>query len=879
MKWEVTVISSKKINSLLHNDNSIHHINKGRESTFKYEMAKTRAFLLVIIGSMLISSTSGVIAQEIPPVLEFPRMGLDDSTTYRGYTTRFFKDSEGNTLQISLNRKNGRVLNLLADAANESFSFTARNGVGQPADLDWLSESAQVSKTGQSRFVKYTLTSKSSVLHIGHFLLGSMRKERDFQYFKRHLQPFGSQPYIEDELIELIGNIEQLPPKKRVRHLTLLKAKDINELRSRLIPKITSSKDESTSAVLIRQLMFDGKNNLSLELTVDNKMILIDLVKDKILIRSLLDQPIQLHVKIGTDSPTLHPLQRDGIFNNNFFRFYERVKSAHDSVMHGPKITYKSIDKNEKVFRFQRLEDQVKSMELMCFQEKLLAGIPNYATYFGRDMIMSALMLEPILTSAMLEHVITSVLKKLSSAGEVSHEEGLGGQAIRENAAKYNKLLAMYFQHRIEKKEIAADSILSKAAVFLGNLQKPTENYHMVDDDFQLPVLVTRYLTRADIPDNRKRDFLQSAVGERNQNSRLTVLLRNLNYVAEVSKAYIERPIAKNLISFQKLEGNRWHAGSWRDSGVGYANGRFAMDINAIWVPKALEAIEKIFSTLNHLGITIEDLQTLAPEFRKTKLSEYVRDQQALKNAVKTWDGAIQHFKIHLSEQEVRRRIQLKLEWLPKEESAYWAKFINKNAADNEGIEFLALSLDQEGRSIPVASTDVATWVFLENLTEKILRGEIKPDDVTKRLKIFIIQYPIGLFLEGVGPVATNDAYASKEVWENFKRDIYHSPRTVWGREVNLFLLGICKQVLSAYDSNSQLKNQNLNMYVSELRRILDKIHTAVKLSGLKHNELWIYQVGDEKLLPVRYSTTTDIQLWNLTDLALQYLLERISNL
>jgi hypothetical protein len=42
-------------------------------------------------------------------------------------------------------------MNLWADAVNESISFTARNASAQPAELTWLSESAQVFATGQSR--------------------------------------------------------------------------------------------------------------------------------------------------------------------------------------------------------------------------------------------------------------------------------------------------------------------------------------------------------------------------------------------------------------------------------------------------------------------------------------------------------------------------------------------------------------------------------------------------------------------------------------------------------------------------------------------------------------------------------------------------------
>ncbi len=398
----------------------------------------------------------------------------------------------------------------------------------------------------------------------------------------------------------------------------------------------------------------------------------------------------------------------------------------------------------------------------------------------------------------------------------------------------------------------------------------------MLVDDFQFPVLVARYLTSSDISDARKREFLQSAISPYDQTSRLTLLLRNLLYVSKVSRSYAENPVTENLISFRKLDGHRWHAGSWRDSAVGYANGRYAMDINAIWVPNALESVEQIFKILGELGISMDDLIKSAPEIRDTKLIEYAQKPDALQQAIKTWRKAARHFEVYLSPQEVQQRVRAKLDWLPEEEREYWQNVIAKSAADKEGIEFLALSLDEKGQPIPVANTDVATWLFLENVTEEVLKGTIKPEEVIKRLRIFVVPYPVGLFLDGVGPVVANDAYAFSKVWKNFKRDLYHSPRVIWGREVNLLFLGLSKQILAAYDSDGRIKDANLDSYVRELRAILDKTLTAVTASGLKHNELWSYRIEGGKLLPARYATSTDIQLWNLTDLAVQFLLERL---
>ena len=682
---------------------------------------------------------------------------------------------------------------------------------------------------------------------MGHFILNTMRLERDFQYFKKHLQPFDAEPFIPQELPDLMKNLERLPKDVRARHLRLLNAVNLDGLRSRLVAKIES---KSSWQSRVEQATFDGKNHLSLELNVDSKQAKMKVSQGKISIKSLHGQPIKLSIKIGTDSPSLTPLRSTDIFNSDFFEFYERLKS-------------------------KRMERQVKGMELLSSHEKLMAGVPNYATYFGRDMMMSALMLEPVLKPAMFEHVIASVLKKLTPSGEVSHEEGLGGQAIRENAAKYNKLMSEYLKQNSQKDEAAKQTLINAEQV-LENLQAVTENYHMVDDDFQLPVLTARYLMNSGISNERKREFLQSAISGDDETSKLTLLLRNFHYVSKISRAYVRNPVPENLISFKKLDGRRWHAGSWRDSAVGYANGRYAMDINAIWVPQALASIEVIFTSLREFGFSIDDLQTVAPEIRDTELIEYAQKPELLHQAITTWRSAEQHFKVSLTQEEVQHRIRSKLNSLSEEERDYWMTVLAKSGGQKQNIDFLAISLDEKGQPIPLPHTDIATWLFLENLTERIIKDEIKSGAVLERLQMFVTPYPIGLFLAGVGPVVANDVYASPDIWQKFENDLYHSPRVIWGREVNLFFLGLAKQIMAAYDSEGQIKEASLAPYVQELRAILEKTLTAVEASGLKHNELWSYRIEGGKLLPVRYATTTDIQLWNLTNLAVQFLLDRL---
>jgi hypothetical protein len=102
-------------------------------------------------------------------------------------------------------------------------------------------------------------------------------------------------------------------------------------------------------------------------------------------------------------------------------------------------------------------------------------------------------------------------------------------------------------------------------------------------------------------------------------------------------------------------------------------------------------------------------------------------------------------------------------------------------------------------------------------------------------------------------------------VWREFERDRYHGPRVVWGREVNLFLLGVADQISTATDA----------AYVAELRSAVSRVRSAVEASGF-HSELWSYEVANGRVGPIRYGSGSDVQLWSTTDLAVQFALSRV---
>jgi len=776
--------------------------------------------------AILVAAQTVAQADTVPPYLAFPQPGLDDPAAYEGYQTRVYQDAVKNALQVYWKGSTGRIVNLWADAANESVGFTVRDSSGKPAELAWGSSGAVVARSAHTRSVSYALE-LSSAVRVGLFLLGSMRVERDLQYAARDTLPLDATPFPQPELSELIDHITRLKPAERARHLSLLGVKTIDALRARLTPRIVLTpafplsprergsggedpsrrggrgvRTDTTWTVEVDQTSFDGKNHLWLTLEGDARETVAALSGSTATIRRPAGGPVRLTVRVTTDAPALTPLGRAEIFNDEFHRFLGQVRSdtAHP-------------------LRFRRLEREVRGVELLSYREKLMAGLPNFATYFGRDMLMTAILMQPVWAPDVSEHVVASALGKLSPAGDVSHEEALGGQAIRENAAEYNRLVSA--------------GQLAPARALLGRLAATRENYIMVDDDFQLPVVAARYLADPRVPADRKRDFLHTE-------HHLARLVSNLAFVARQAAPYARDPVATNLVSFPRAPdgGGGWLATSWRDSRVGYGGGRFAMDVNAIWVPHALEALGTILDALKQLGVT--------PAIREQPLATFARDRAVLARAVATWKGAERHFQVALAPKDVSDRVAARLRWLPPAEREYWNNVAPRAGPPADTLRFLALSLDAAGRPIPIVNTDPAMLLLVDSLGR----------DRTLELIGPIMQpYPWGLFVDGLGPLVANDAYATRDVWEAFRRDRYHSPFVVWGRDVNALLAGLARQ-----------RGNGLDTTVS-------RIEAAVDRSGLRHAELWSYTIENGRLVPSRYGTSSDVQLWSLTDLAVQYLL------
>ena len=197
------------------------------------------------------------------------------------------------------------------------------------------------------------------------------------------------------------------------------------------------------------------------------------------------------------------------------------------------------------------------ALQFLSYREKYLAGSWRFDTYFGRDTLMSLRLLMPVLQPAAVEAGLGAVLARLAANGEVAHEEDIGEFAVLRNMREGR-----------------------------GRVATPIYDYAMVDDDFMLAPVASAWLLGRGAP--RAAAFLngRDAAG-RTQGDRLVA---NFAWVVERTAAFAASPGVDRLVG---LKGDRL-TGQWRDSEEGLGRGRYAYDVNAVWVPAALDAIAAI---------------------------------------------------------------------------------------------------------------------------------------------------------------------------------------------------------------------------------------------------------------------------------------------
>ena len=287
-------------------------------------------------------------------------------------------------------------------------------------------------------------------------------------------------------------------------------------------------------------------------------------------------------------------------------------------------------------------------LAFLSYRDKLLAGSWQFATYFGRDTLMSLALLAPVAGPELVEAGIGAVLERLNAAGEVAHEEAIGEFALLDRG--------------------------------------PALDYKMIDDDFMLAAVAARLLLAPGTDPARAAGFLARRTGKGG-----TVggdLVRNLRFVVAAAAPFARSPGWRRLIALKDGES----VGNWRDSNLGLGGGRYPYDVNGVLVPAALGAAAAL-----HASGLLEpylDRSAAAELARAAAMAEtWLREAPALFDVAFDADAARGEVAAYSRRAGIDAADALA-------------------AVGSGGVRFRAVALDADGTPIAIQNSDEAMALF-----------------------------------------------------------------------------------------------------------------------------------------------------------------------
>lgn len=318
---------------------------------------------------------------------------------------------------------------------------------------------------------------------------------------------------------------------------------DEEKWKSLSFPKFRMTKGLFHRRVVIEEEIFGYKHKIEIILPIEVEIKIDE--NNEIILNSKNKKIKFLSIKFLTNISPLTKLSIEDILNEEGIRFLHILKQKDFNLY--------------KIFR-----NTLYVLQFLVYKEKFLAGSPHYLTYFGRDTALTALMLKPYLKHEIYKSAVQSIIDRLSSKGEVSHEEHLG-----------------------------------------------KNDYKMIDEDFMLPILLREYLLDPKISDKDKKEFI-------NKNKEL--ILKNIRFVLNMARN-------NGLISLKEGAGSvgNWRDSA---QGLAYSKYPFDVNGILVprAVADIGEMIGEGFFELKDLGLNrIEEINNLVSKWRKIKEKFYLR--------------------------------------------------------------------------------------------------------------------------------------------------------------------------------------------------------------------------------------------------------------
>ena len=380
--------------------------------------------------------------------------------------------------------------------------------------------------------------------------------------------------------------------------------------------------------------------------------------------------------------------------------------------------------------------DQTTSLSFLSYSNKLLSGTWRFLTYFGRDSMLSLLLMQPVLSEAAIEAVIEAVLERINRTdGTVCHEEVLGDYATWLN----------------RKNGI--------------NSSAPSCDYKMIDTDFYLPVVMKTYFVETESGKKRADAFFSKTAAFLAENNGL-----NYSQLAQLTAEKIMRdaaPFARSQVKDNLIQLNSGaQVGEWRDSNNGLGGGRIPYDVNTALVPAGLRAI----SSLSKAGFFPDhpDWSTVADQYAQI------------------WeDETLRFFEVTVPEAEAKSLIQTYVS------SANLSIPSNADKISSD-VTYYGLALDGTLNTsvVAVMNTDDCFRHFLLNTT-----NETQLTAYISQTADHILQpFPVGLSSD-VGLFVANPAYSGISGFTgNFSRADYHGT-VVWSWQLAMMGAGLARQL------------------------------------------------------------------------------------
>jgi len=566
---------------------------------------------------------------------------------------------------------------------------------------------------------------------------------------------------------------------------------------------------------------------------------------------------VEFDVNASVPFPSLAPYSEDALFSQAALAFREGLEGRAEASGASPLVREEA----------ERYAEAMRNLTFLSCREKYLAGSWRFMTYFGRDTILSLMMLKDILNGAAYRQGVQSVIDRVGDNGSVAHEEDIGTWAEIRRIEAYLQFGAPF-----------------KAV----NAEKPIYDYKMVDDDFLFPLMQIGYLLDSRVSMQEKNEFLNH-VNARNERNIFT-LMRNWNFVltkvmpfhnarikADKSSADLntkakrqgDRAAVKSLIRIA----NREMVGDWRDSEQGLGRGVYPGSVNVDLVSYSINAIRRICSA----GIlNLNEIEQWAAANRMDALDKLMKAGSGkqvsieLEPAEKDWQHAGSLFRVALSTVEVKKRLKAYFEGgLTNDEKKYFLAqeiesgitfndFIYKDmtpASLEKGITFYALSLKEDGKPVAIMNSDMAFRLFL---------GRPDNEEILQCLKVLSLPFPLGLKTDA-GIVVANPAFSTDPAdWRILNRKAYHGT-VIWSWQMYMLELGIAAQIERAETDDS------VSALVKPMKRAMTEISMLRrKVGGLANSELWSWQIKDEVMVPSAFGAeagsedeSNALQLWS----------------